>query len=209
VPADEEGRETLFSLSGLVWSIQRALRSLGVVLARLAGHQDLIQRVTAGNLDVAVQIDEARRRRGAVDTKIEAYRKAHPWEVLAKRTFGQGEQGVPRRLRNLQHDRESQQRQVDDLKRSRKVTAEQLAALRVEERQLGEEEARHRGRLERTVGEFMALEPKAAPALLAVLPDEHRVMVEPLLLVSEPKGKVALPVPAPRLALDIPRPRPR
>lgn len=98
---------------------------------------------------------------------------------------------------------------VDDLTRSRKVTAEQLAALRVEERQLGEEEARHRGRLERTVGEFLALEPKAAPVLLAVLPDEQRVMVEPLLLTTEPKGKVALPVPAPRLALDIPRPRPR
>lgn len=112
-------------------------------------------------------------------------------------------------MRDLQNDRDSQQRQVDDLKRSRKVTADQLATLRVEERQLGEEEARHRGQLEGAVGEFMALEPKAAPALLAVLPDEHWVMVEPLLLVGEPKGKVALPVPAPRLAVDIPRPGPR
>ncbi|UPG87585.1 hypothetical protein L2Y94_09610 [Luteibacter aegosomatis] len=45
---------------------------------------------------------------------------------------------------------------MDDLKRSRKATAGQLAALRVEERQLGEEDARHRWRLERAVGKFMA-----------------------------------------------------
>ena len=209
VPTDEEGRQVLFSLSGLVWSVQKALRSLGVVLARLAGHQDQIRRVAAGDLDVAYQIDEARRRRGAADTKIEAYKKAHPWEVFAKRTFGQGEHGVPRRLRDLQHDRESQQRQVDDLKWSRKVTADQLAALRVEERQLGEEEARHRGRLERAVGEFMALEPKAAPALLAVLPDEHRVQVEAVMGPNHSgRAPAAITMERPRLALDIPRPRP-
>lgn len=78
VPADEESRQVLFSLPGLVWSIQKALRNLETVLARLAGHQDQIRRVAAGDLDVAYQIDEARRRRGAADTKIEAYKKAPP-----------------------------------------------------------------------------------------------------------------------------------
>jgi hypothetical protein len=208
-PVDEEGRQTLFALSGLVWSIQKALRTLGAVIAHLVGHQEQIRRSSAGDLHDAYELDQARRQRGRAVVQLESYAKDNKWTILAARKLGRGERGLPRRLQELQHERDIQQRAVDDLKRSRKLNAENLASLRAEEQELVERQDRAQSKLEASLMEFRRLDERAVPVLLAVLPDEQRARVEELVEVRrDPPKPLAIPVERPRLALDVPRPRP-
>jgi hypothetical protein len=209
-PVDEEGRQTLLALSGLVWSIQKALRTLGAVIAHLVGHQEQIRRSSAGDLHDAYELDQARRQRGKAVVQLETYAKEHKWTILAARKLGRGERGLPRRLQELQHERDIQQRAVDDLKRSRKLNAENLASLRAEEQELVERQDRAQSKLEASLMEFRRLDERAVPVLLSVLPEDQRAPVESLVGAGLDVPKpVPLPIERPRLALDVPRPRPR
>lgn len=208
-PVDEEGRQTLFALSGLVWSIQRALRTLGAIVAQLVGHREQINRSTAADLEDAYQLDQARRRRGRADVRLETYTKEHKWTMLAARKIGRGERGMPRRLIELQRERDVQGRAVDDLKRARKVNADLLAGLRAEEHELVEREERAQAKLAAAVAEFQHLDERAVPVLMSVLPDGQREQVAALVTVDQVEPKpVVVAIERPRLALDVPRPRP-
>ncbi|WP_036110005.1 MULTISPECIES: MobA/MobL family protein [Luteibacter] len=208
-PTDDDGRQTLFALSALVWSIQRALRTLGALMAQLVGHREQISRTSAADLEDAYQLDEARRHRGRADVRIETYAKEHKWTLLAARKIGRGERAMPRRLIELQHERDVQGRAVEDLKRVRKLNAETLAGLRAEEHELVEREERAQAKLASAVWEFRQRDERALPVLLEVLPSEQRQRMAVLVAADrvEPKP-VAVPIQRPRLAFDVPRPRP-
>lgn len=208
-PEDEEGRQRLFELSGLVWSIQKALRTLGALMAHLVGHRERISRANSGDLDDAFQLDQARHRRGKAEARLDQYAKDHKWSVFASQKLGRGERSLPRRMLDLQHERDVQNRAVDDLKRARKANAEALAVLRAEEQELVEREGNALAKLETALADFQHIDAQAVPALLAVLPEEQRERVAALIPADEDEPKpLVVPIERPRLALDVPRLRP-
>lgn len=205
MPTDENEREILFALSGLVWSIQKALRTLGTLMSRLLGHREQISRTSAGDLDEAFQLDEAWRRQVKTQARLEQYKKEHKWEMRLR----MGARRTPPELVQIQRDRDLQQRTMDSLTRSRKANGKALAALRAEEQELIEYQDRIQTRLASSVAEFRKLDDCALPVLLAVLPEEQRVQVEALVGEGRaPTKPLTIEMPLPRLALDVPRPRP-
>jgi hypothetical protein len=95
-----------------------------------------------------------------------------------------------------------------DLKAARQNTAAHLANMRAEEANLVEQAELAQTKLERVVADLCAMDQTAAPVLLAVLPEDQRKHVEPLLgAIGPSEPKVAIPMKEPRLALDVPRPR--
>lgn len=210
MPADENEREILFALSGVVWSIQKALRSLGNLMSRLVGHREHITRSAAGDLDQAFQIDQARRQRGKAEVRLDRYAREHKWAILAARKMGRGDGRLPRKMLELQRERDLQQRLVDDLKRSRKANGEALSALRAEEHELIERHDRAQAKLMDSLAEFRRIDDRAFPALLAVLPEQQRSHVVSLVGDgAEVPRPLTIEVARPRLVLDVPRPRPR
>ena len=115
---------------------------------------------------------------------------------------------MPRELRALTHEGELQARMMRHLEAARQATAAQMVVLRADEQKLLDQEKRAEAKLAYEVNELRRLDEQAVPALLAVLPEDQRKTIEPLLTTDEPiKPLVARPIPPPRLTLDVPRPR--
>jgi hypothetical protein len=179
VPTDEVGRQRLFSLSGLVWAIQRALRAVVALVTKMEEHREQATRWQAARLSRLYELDEARRQRRVAQEEAQAWVKGHGWRVMAAQMVG-SRQGWPRPLRALEHEVALQDQVVQDLKAARKSTEEEVAYLANEEGKLQTQHDRARARLVSAVEQFVTLDHQALPALMAVLPDQGRVIVEEL-----------------------------
>ena len=206
VPKTAEERQRLYTLSGLVWAIQRSLRALGEVTAKLLGHREEIGRMRAVQLGDQFRMDEARRHLRTAQRKIDAWSQAHPWRLRLSA-------GRPAQLVELDRDVELEERNIRDVKVAAKVASQEIARWRVEEAELVEQHDRAESKFREAVQAFCALGTGEVPALLAVLPQDARERVQALFPASAPEPKAhavaeQTPLDPPALTPGRPRPRP-
>ncbi len=206
VPKTAEERQRLYMLSGLVWAIQRSLKALSEVTARLLGHREEIGRMRATQLGDQFRMDEARRQLRTAQRKIEAWSQAHPWRLRLSA-------GRPAQLVELDRDVELEQRNIQDLKVAAKAASQEIARCRAEEAELVEQHDRAETKFGATVEAFCASGANDVPALLAALPEDARGRVQALLPAPKPELKAPevaeqAPLAPPALTPGRPRPRP-
>lgn len=205
VPKTDADRQRLYTLSGLVWAIQRSLRALGEVTAKLLGHREEIGRMRAVQLGDQFRMDEARRHLRTAQRKIDAWSLAHPWRLRLSA-------GRPAQLVELDRDVASEERNIQDLKIAAKAASQEIARWRVEEAELVEQHDRAESKFGEAVQAFYAIGTGEVPALLAALPEDARGQVQALLPAPKPELKasaVAEQTPLDPPALTPARPRPR
>lgn len=206
VPKTAEDRQRLYTLSGLVWAIQRSLKALTEVTAKLLGHREEIGRMRAAQLGDQFRMDEARRDLRTAQRKIEAWSQAHPWRLRLSA-------GRPAQLVELDRDVELEQRNIQDLKVAAKAASQEIVRCRAEEAELVEQHDRAEIKFGAAVEAFCASGANDVPALLAALPEDARGRVQALLPAPKPELKApevveqALLAP-PALTPGRPRPRP-
>lgn len=206
VPKTDADRQRLYVLSGLVWAIQRSLRALSEVTAKLLGHREEIGRMRAVQLGDQFRMDEARRHLRTAQRKIEAWSQAHPWRLRLSA-------GRPAQLVELDRDVELEQRNIQDLKVAAKAASQEIARWRVEEAELVEQHDRAETKFGAAVEAFCASGASEVPALLAALPEDARERVQALLPAPQPEPQTpkaaAAQEPMAPPALTPGRPRPR
>lgn len=206
VPKTAEERQRLYTLSGLVWAIQRSLRALGEVTAKLLGHREEIGRLRAVQLGDQFRMDEARRHLRTAQRKIEAWSQAHPWRLRLST-------GRPAQLVELDRDVQMEERNIQDLKVAAKAASQEIARWRAEEAELVEQHDRAETKFGTAVEAFSTLGAGEVPALLASLPEDARERIQALLPALAPELKAPdvaeqAPLAPPALTPGRPRPRP-
>lgn len=207
VPKTAEERQRLYTLSGLVWAIQRSLKALGEVTAKLLGHREEIGRMRATQLGDQFRMDEARRHLRTAQRKIEAWSQAHPWRLRLSA-------GRPAQLVELDRDVELEQRNIQDLKVAAKAASQEIARWRAEEAELVEQHDRAETKFGTAVEAFCVSGANDVPALLAALPEDARERIQALLPAPQPEPQTPTaasaqePMAPPALTPGRPRPRP-
>lgn len=205
VPKTAEDRQRLYTLSGLVWAIQRSLKALGDAAARLMEHRKEISLLQAARSRDLFQMDEAKRHLRTVQRKIEAWSQAHPWRLRLSA-------GRPAQLVELDRDIQLEEWTIQDMKVAERAATKQIERLKVEEAELVEQHDRVATKFASAVEAFSALGTGEVPVLLAALPDDAREQVQALLPAPQPEPKapaVAQQAPLAPPALTPGRPRPR
>lgn len=207
VPKTAPERQRLYMLSGLVWAIQRSLKALGEVTAKLTGHRQEISRLQAACSRDLVQRDEAKRHLRRAQQRIETWSQAHPWRLRLS-------SNRPAELVKLDREVELEQRIIHDMTVADQEASKDLARWKIEEAELVEQHDRAESKFTSAVQAFGVQGMSEAPALLAALPEEARARVGALLPVQEPEPKAPPaaaseePLAPPTLTPGRPRPRP-
>lgn len=206
VPKTDADRQRLYTLSGLVWAIQRSLKALGDAAARLIDHRKEISLLQAARSRDLFQIDEAKRHLRTAKRKIEAWSQAHPWRLRLSA-------GRPAQLVELDRDIQLEERTIQDMKVAERAATKQIERLKVEEAELVEQHDRVVNKFAAAVEDFSALGAADVPVLLASLPEDARVRVQALLPAAAPELKAPevaeqAPLAPPALTPGRPRPRP-